>query len=247
MEDKKPKESAVSKEIKTTDTSKASTSGGSHSSSISPSLVPMQEEEDPQDTEGMKRSLRNMGIRPLRPFDPKNDLNFESWLNRIEFHYEVTKCPAENKTVSLFLLLDVECFEVAKHLGLKSTTDFDLMKAKFKDYFAITKTSEELRERLDQRRQEAGERIESFARNVKLIGHRAYPKAADPVMLEHILIKLFTNGLNNELSRERVILKAPKTLTESAQYARFSESAVRVARTHTAAPSTPSTVSSLGF
>ena len=65
-------------------------------------------------------------------------------------------------------------------------------------------------------------------------------------MLEHILIKQFTNGLN-ELSRERVILKTPKTLTEAAQYALFSESAVLVARTHSAAPPMPSTVYSLGF
>ena len=66
-------------------------------------------------------------------------------------------------------------------------------------------------------------------------------------MLEHILIKQFVNGLNNEVSRERVILKAPKTLTEAAQFARFSESAVRVARNHSTFISTPSTVSSLGF
>ena len=66
-------------------------------------------------------------------------------------------------------------------------------------------------------------------------------------MLEHILIKQFVNGLNNEVSRERVILKAPKTLTEAAKFARFSESAVRVARNHSAAPSSSSTVSSLGF
>ena len=74
----------------------------------------------------------------------------------------------------------------------------------------------ELRERLDLRRQETGKSIESFARDVKLIGYRAYPKAADPVMIEHILIKQFTNCLNNELSRECVILKAPKTLTKAA-------------------------------
>ena len=49
------------------------------------------------------------------------------------------------------------------------------------------------------------------------------------------------------MSRERVILEAPKTLTEAPQYARFSESAVRVSRTQTAAPMTPSTVSRLGF
>ena len=164
----------------------------------------------------MKRSLRQMGIRPARSFDPKKDRNFESWLNHIEFHFEVTKCLVEDKTGSFLLLLDVECFEVAKHLGLKSTTGFDEAKARLKDYFAITETSEELRERLDLRRHEAGESIESFARDVKLIGHLAYPKAANPAMLEHILIKQFVNCLNKEVSRERVILKAPKTLTEAA-------------------------------
>ena len=121
MSEQKPKDSEPPKEIKKADTAKASTFGASHSSSVSPPLVPMPEEEDPQDAEGMKRSLRKMGIRPPRPFDPKKDRNFESWLNRIEFHFEVTKCPVEDKTGSVLLLLDVECFEVAKHLGLKST------------------------------------------------------------------------------------------------------------------------------
>ena len=66
-------------------------------------------------------------------------------------------------------------------------------------------------------------------------------------MLEHILIKQFVNKLSNEVSRERVILKAHKTLTEAAQFARFAKSAVRVAKNHSTAASTPSTVSSLGF
>ena len=97
-----------------------------------------------------------MGIRPPRPFDPKKDRNFESSLNRIELHFKVKKSPAEDKTGSLLLLLDVECFELAKHLGHKSTTEIDVGKGKLKVYFAITKSSEELRERLDLRRQEAG-------------------------------------------------------------------------------------------
>ena len=150
-------------------------------------------------------------------------------------------------TGSLLLLLDVESFNVAKHLGVKSSTNFDVAKEKLKDYFAITETSEELREVLDPRRQEAGESIESVARDIKLIGHRAYPKAADPAMLEHILIKQFVNGLCNKVSRERVILKASQFFTEAAQLARFAESAVRVAQNHSTAASTPSTVSSLGL
>ena len=156
----------------------------------------------------------------------------------------MTKCPFENKIRSLLLLLDVECFEVAKHLGLKLTTGFDEAMARVKNYSAITETSEEMRERLELRRQETGESIELFARDVKLIGHRAYSKVANSAMLEHILIKQFVNGLNNEVSVERVILKAPKTLNQAAQ---FSETAVRVARNYFMSTSTPSTVSSLGF
>ena len=60
----------------------------------------MPEEEYPKDAEGMKRFLHQMGILFPRPFDPKKDRNFESSLNRIEFHFEVTKCPAEDKTVT---------------------------------------------------------------------------------------------------------------------------------------------------
>ena len=78
MSEQKPKVSDPPKEIKTADTHKASTSGGPHSSTVSPPLVPMPEEENPQDAEGMKRSLRQMGIRPPCPFDPKTDCNFES-------------------------------------------------------------------------------------------------------------------------------------------------------------------------
>ena len=74
-------------------------------------------------------------------------------------------------------------FQGAKHLGLKSTTDFDVAKEKLKDYISITETSQELRVRLDLRHQEAGESIESFVRDVKLIVHCAYPKAADLVSL----------------------------------------------------------------
>ena len=66
-------------------------------------------------------------------------------------------------------------------------------------------------------------------------------------MLAYILIKQFVNGLSNEESQERVILKALKTLPEAAQFARFEESVVRVARNHSPAESISSTVSSLSF
>ena len=145
------KETKKSESLKSSNSSSASWSGLSRTGIFSLGVVPNpdREENGPQDAEGMKRSLRQMGICPPRPFDPKKDMNFESWLNRIEFFFDVTKCPFKDKTNSLLLLLDVECFEVAKHLGLKSATNFDEAKAKLKDYFAITETSEELRKWLD--------------------------------------------------------------------------------------------------
>ena len=42
-------------------------------------------------------------------------------------------------------------------------------------------------------------------------------------------MQVFVNGLSVPTLRERVILYSPKTLTEAANYARFSETAVRVA------------------
>ena len=102
-----------------------------------------------------------------------------------------------------------------------------------------------MRDRLDLRRQETGESI-VFCPRIKLIGHRAYPKAADPAMLEHILIKQFVNGLSNEVSRERVILKLSKPSPKQHSLLGLRK-AQYVLHETTAAPSTPSTVSSLGF
>ena len=42
-------------------------------------------------------------------------------------------------------------------------------------------------------------------------------------------MQVFVNGLRDPTRREWVILFSPKTLTEAAKYARFSETAVRVA------------------
>ena len=40
-------------------------------------------------------------------------------------------------------------------------------------------------------------------------------------MLQSIMSKVFTSGLRDDRSCERVILQTPKTLTEEVQYARF--------------------------
>ena len=155
------------------------------------------------------------------------------------------KCLEEDKTTSLFLLLDVNSFEASKHLGIKSDTEYSVAKQKLKDYFSITETKEELRDKLDLRFQEAGETIEAYARDINLIGHKAYPNG-DPDLLENILINVCIHGLRDDMSRERVLLYSPQTLTEAAQYARFSEAAVRVTKNR-GAPTTASTVNSMNY
>ena len=128
-----------SKTLTTSSSSSSSSMGKGNTCSFVPVLD--RDEDEIQDDAGMKRSLRQMGIRFPRPFDPKQNCNFECWINRIEFHFKVTKCPVKDNTGSLLLLFNVECFEVATHLGFKSTTNFDEAKAKLKNYFAITETS----------------------------------------------------------------------------------------------------------
>ena len=155
----------------------------------------------------------------------------------------IMKCPDEDRTAFILLFLDSECYEQAKHLGITGAMDFHEAKNNLRDYFAITETAEELREKLDFCRQEPGESIEAFARNVKLIGHRAYPNG-NPALLEHILIKQLTSGLRDKKSRERVILKTPKTLTEAASYARFAEAAVRLAKNRSVTPAPVGAVAS---
>ena len=138
----------------------------------------------------------------------------------------------------------VNSFEAAKCLYIMSDTPYSKAKQKLIDYYAITETKEELREKLNLPVQEPGGTIELFARDVKLIGHKAYPKC-DPDLLESMMMQVFINGLRDPTSRERVILYSPKTLTEAAKCARFSVTAVRVAhRTPQAASASVNAMSS---
>ena len=129
---------------------------------------------------------------------------------------------------ALILFLDGDSFETAQYLGIKAKLNISIAKHKLKDYFAVIETKEELIIKLDLKRQEYGKFIESFARDIKLIAHKTYPKVIDNRILKSIIIKVFTHGLRDDRFRERVILQTSKTITEAAKYARFSEAAVRV-------------------
>ena len=149
----------------------------------------------------------------------------------------VSKIPDDKRTSSLLLLFDTDSFKAARHLNIQDNNYFDTAKIRLKAYFAITETLEELKGKLFFCRQEAGETIESFAHDIKLIRHNAYT-GIDCKLLEDIMIHIFIRGLRYKQFRERVLLKSPKKLTEAAQYARFAKAATLVAKHKPALPIT---------
>ena len=173
-----------------------------------------------------------MIIKALKHLDRPRDRNFETWLNRTEFYLEVIQCPEEAKTNALILLLNGDLFKATHYLGINAIVKFSVAKHKLKNYFPITEIKEKLIEILYLRLQEYGKTIESFARNIKLISHRAYPKVTDNQMLDSIMIKLFRSGIRDDCSRERVILQTLTPFTKAAQYARVSEAVVPMDRGH---------------
>ena len=118
------------------------------------------------------KALRRMVIKASNHFYPKRDTKFKTWLGHTEFYLSVIKCPEKDKT-SFLLLLEVNSFEVYKQLDIKSDTEYWVAIQKLKYYFAITETNEELRDKLDLCFQESKETIETYAWNIKLIGHKA--------------------------------------------------------------------------
>ena len=88
----------------------------------------------------MIEALRRIGIKATKHFDPNWDKNFETWLERFELYLSAIKCFEEDKIVLFCLLLNVNFFEVSKHLGIISDTDYSVAIQKLKDYFAIAET-----------------------------------------------------------------------------------------------------------
>ena len=74
------------------------------------------------------KSLRCVGIRAPKPYDPKRKPNFNAWWARVVFHMSVLKILDDKRTSSLLLLFDTDSFEAARHLGIQDNTDFDTAK-----------------------------------------------------------------------------------------------------------------------
>ena len=82
--------------------------------------------------ETLVKSLRRLGLKAPKPFNPKKDNNFKIWLERIEHHFKVANIPDEANTSSLVLLLDLDGYEIARHLDIKDDLPFEEVKTKLK-------------------------------------------------------------------------------------------------------------------
>ena len=181
------------------------------------------------EADSMVQALGRLGIRPPRPFDPRRDKNFDSWLSRIDYHFALTGLDEDRKTSALLLQLDLDAFEMAKNLGIKPDTPYVQAVMKLRDHYAITETVEELRERFYGRRQQQTEALETFARDLRVVGNRAF-KDVPADVLELLLVRQFIDGIRNPGTRERLILKRESNLTNAIHFARLSETATKVAR-----------------
>lgn len=64
------------------------------------------------------KSIRLLGIRAPKPYDPKSEPNFDEWLNQGLFDMSVSKISNEKRTSYLLLLFDTDCFKAACHINI---------------------------------------------------------------------------------------------------------------------------------
>ena len=162
----------------------------------------------------MVEGLRRMGIKAPKTYDPKRDTHFENWLERVENYMKISQCQDGDRTATLLLLLDGNTFDTAKNMGITNAMSYPEAKKRLVDFLAATESHEKMKEKLRLRVQLANEPLDSFARDVQTLGHKAYPNG-NKDMLDDILVHVFCNGIRERKTRERVILKRFKTLTEA--------------------------------
>ena len=197
--------------------------------------------------EEISQTLSKLGIKAPRPYDPKKDKSFNNWLRRLDYHFALIKLADDQKNSAVLCQLDTDAFEIAHNIGITNTTVYAEACTKMKDQYALTETVEELREKFSQRRQNAGENLDTYARDLRILASRAFETVAQDV-LEILLIKQYIDGIRDATTKERLLVKRPATLSEAVHYSRLSEMAVHAARGgQVHETSTVSAVSNFGF
>ena len=100
-----PTNTTITTGIRMLNTSGAGTSHAvRHSESESDEEEPQEQfsERQTDSSDTLIQTLRRMGIKSPKPFDPKRDKNFEIWLERTELHLKVNKCLEQDKQVRCY-------------------------------------------------------------------------------------------------------------------------------------------------
>ena len=69
--------------------------------------------------ENFAQSLSKLGIRAPRPFDPKKDKNFDHWVKRMNYHFNLAELKPKKKAAALLFQVDLDAFEIAERFGIK--------------------------------------------------------------------------------------------------------------------------------
>ena len=173
--------------------------------------------------------LSNIGIRPPRVFDNKKENDFRSWVMRLERFMALANIPADRYTSILLLHLGSEPFATSRYLGLKDDLDYKEARTRLIQHYSPQEEPVELRSRFQMRMQEGNESLENYARELRVLAARAFPKATAD-MLDTLMVQQFVLGIRDVETKTRLILKKCTTLQEALNAARLSEIADKTGR-----------------
>ena len=161
-------------------------------------------------------------IRPPRVFDNVKEKDFLHWVSRFERFCALTQLPPAAWTTTLLMNLGTEPHGTAKYLGITDQTPWEQTRKRLVSHYSPKETLEELRTRFQQRRQESGETPEDFARDLRVLAAKAFPKATED-MLNILMVQQFIHGLRDHESRMRLIMRRCSTLQDALNAAKLSE------------------------
>ena len=132
--------------------SSGSSSGTSKSSSGSSSLNAQQSsvgqasgtgENEPAAVAGAGAMVDlNSSIRTPKPYYPKKDGDFKTWVRHLEHYFTLLNVSDERKTTVLLYYFGDEASNTAFHLNITDATNYDYAKEALMQYFSPVKTSE---------------------------------------------------------------------------------------------------------
>lgn len=157
-------------------------------------------------------------IRAPKPFTMGS--NFELWLKRWQTYAKCVRIPEDSKAGALVLSLDDNAFQAIDQLGLDIEKDsYDEVKAKLLNHFASKATEPELRFKLNQRKQEPGETLETFAGILLDLAKRGH-RGLEPKHQDELARDQFIAGIQDEKTQERLLVDSPSSLDDAVKLAR---------------------------